>query len=120
MFDVRLGAMILLVSGGAAFAATEDYQLALGPVARTNATKLLAVGKGDAIVTLDGNKLSIKGQFDGLASPATDAHLCQGIGIGTGAGNCATALTISQAQKGEISGDVALNARQLAALRAGQ
>jgi hypothetical protein len=117
---MRFAAIALLLSAASAFAATEDYQVALGPVARTNATKLLAIGKGDAIVTLDGNKLAIKGQFDGLASPATDAHLCQGIGIGTGAGACTTDLTIAKDTKGEVSGNVTLNASQLKALRAGQ
>ena len=120
MSYVRLGAMILLLSGSAALAAPEEYQVSLGPVARTNATKLLAVGKGAVTASLDGNKLSIKGVFTDLASPATDAHLCQGVGIGTG-GTCGEAtLTVSQAANGTVSGDLTLNAKQVALLRQGR
>ena len=77
----RLGTMILLLSSGAAMAAPEAYMINLGPVARDNITKLLAVGRGTADVTLDGTKLTINGKFDGLASNSTDAHLCIGVGI---------------------------------------
>jgi hypothetical protein len=100
-------------------AAPEAYQITLAPVARSNATQMIAVGRGTADVALDGNKLSINGMFGGLASPATDAHLCQGIGIGV-SGSCANDLAVSPAASGSVSGTVVLNAKQLAALRAGQ
>lgn len=102
-----------------AAAAPEAYQIFLGPVARSNATQMTALGRGTAEVALDGNKLSISGMFGGLVSPATDAHLCQGIGIGV-SGTCTNDLVVSQAVSGSVSGTVVLNAKQLAALRAGQ
>ena len=102
-----------------ALAAPEAYQIFLGPVARTNATQMTALGRGTADVSLDGNKLSINGKFDGLVSQATDAHLCQGIGVGV-SGTCANELTISKAASGSVTGTIVLNAKQLAALRAGQ
>ena len=102
-----------------AMAASEAYQIFLGPVARSNATQMAAVGRGLADAALDGNKLSINGTFGGLASEATDAHLCQGIGIGV-SGTCATDLTVSQSVSGSVSGTIVLNAKQMAALRAGQ
>ncbi len=102
-----------------AMAASETYQIFLGPVARSNATQMIALGRGTADATLDGNKLSINGTFGGLVSPATDAHLCQGIGIGV-SGTCANDLTVSQDQSGNVSGTIVLNAKQMAALRAGQ
>ena len=80
---------------------------------------MTAVGRGTADVALDGNKLSINGMFGGLASSATDAHLCQGIGIGV-SGTCTNDLAVSQTPSGSVSGTVVLNAKQLAALRAGQ
>jgi hypothetical protein len=121
----RLGAIgaiagIALLSGSAVMAATpEAYMINLGPVARTNATKLLATGRGTADVTLDGNKLTIKGLFNGLVSPATDAHLCIGVGIGV-RGTCTTDLTVSSSTSGSITGNVTLNSNQMKALRAGQ
>ena|ERR1700722_5936531 len=110
---------IMLLTSGAAMAAPEAYQVNLGPVARSNATKLTAVGRGTADVTIDGNKLSIKGTFGGLASPATDAHICQGVGIGV-EGTCGSDLTISKDVSGSVSGDITLSSKQVAALKAGQ
>ena len=57
--------------------------------------------------------------FGGLVSQATDAHLCQGMGIGV-SGTCTNDLTVSQAPSGNVSGTVILNTKQMAALRAGQ
>ena len=89
-------AAAMLFCGSGAMAAPEAYMVNMGPVARTNATHFTAVGRGIADVTIDGNKLSIKGTFGGLASPATDAHVCQGVGIGV-QGNCSTDLTVDKA-----------------------
>jgi hypothetical protein len=109
----------LAFSGSAAMAAPEAYMVNLGPVARTNATHFTAIGRGTADVTIDGNKLSIKGTFGGLASPATDAHICQGVGIGV-QGACGADLTVDKATSGNISGAMTLNSKQLQALKAGQ
>jgi hypothetical protein len=117
----RLSAILTLglTFATAANAAPEAYQIFLGPVARSNATQMSALGRGLAEATLDGNKLSITGTFGGMTSPATDAHLCQGIGIGV-SGTCGNDLTVSQDMSGNLSGTLVLNAKQLAALRAGQ
>ncbi len=112
-------AAIAMLASGAASAAPEAYQVNLGPVARTNATKLLAVGRGAGTITLDGRKLTLNINFDGLASAATDAHLCVGVGIGV-AGTCGTELAVTKAASGTLTGDVMLNAKELAALPAGR
>jgi cytoskeletal protein CcmA (bactofilin family) len=120
MSYIRLGAIVLLLSGGAVQAAVEKYQLELRPAARTDATRLLAVGDGTADVMVDGNKLTINGKFGGMASAATDAHLCIGEGIGT-RGTCdAGELTVTKDKSGTVSGTLTLNAKQLAALPAGR
>jgi hypothetical protein len=119
MFYFRLGALVVLLSSGAAIAANEEYQVNLGPVARTNTTQLIAVGRGAAKVSYDGNQLSIDGTFDGMISPATDAHLCQGEGIGV-EGDCGPALTVSHDTSGTVSGNIVLTAAQQKALPAGQ
>jgi hypothetical protein len=115
----RLGALVLLLSGSAAMAATEEYQVNLGPAARTNATQLIAVGRGSVKVSFDGTQLLIDGSFGGLVSPATDAHLCQGAGIGV-PGTCGPAVTVSQNTSGTVTGNITLNPTQQKALRAGQ
>jgi hypothetical protein len=115
----RLGALVLLLSAGAAMAANEEYQVNLGPVARTNVTQLIAVGRGAAKVSYDGKQLSIDGTFGGMISPATDAHLCQGEGIGV-EGTCGAALTVSQDTSGTVTGNIVLTDAQQKALRAGQ
>src|SRR5580704_10314305 len=119
MFSFRVGALALLISGSAAMAASEEYQVSLGPAARTNATQRIAVGRGAVKVSYDGQQLSIDGTFGGLVSPATDAHLCQGMGIGVG-GTCGPALTVSQDTSGTVTGNITLTPAQQQALRAGQ
>jgi CHRD domain len=114
-----IAAFACLAGSAALAAAPEAYMINLGPVARTNATKLIAVGRGTADVTLDGSKLTIKGLFNGLVSPATDAHLCIGVGIGV-MGTCGSDLTVTQGLSGTLSGTVALNGKQMTALKAGQ
>ena len=112
-------AAFMLLSGSVVLAAPEAYMINLGPVARTNITKLVAVGRGTADVTLDGGRLTINGKFAGLSSPATDAHLCVGAGIGV-EGTCDTDLIVSPATTGTVTGSIALSAKQTAALRAGR
>jgi hypothetical protein len=109
----------LLVFSGAANAAPEAYMAHLGPVARTNINRFTAVGRGSADAILDGRKLTISGKFGGLMSPATDAHLCVSQGIGL-PGACGPELEVTNAVNGIFTGSVTLNARQLAALPAGQ
>jgi hypothetical protein len=115
----RLSTLVLLLSSSAAMAAIEEYQVSLGPVARTNATQRIAVGRGAAKLSYDGKQLSIDGTFGGMVSPATDAHLCQGVGIGV-PGACGPALTVSQDTSGTVTGNITLTSAQQEALRAGQ
>jgi hypothetical protein len=120
MSCVRVGAITVLLAIGPARAAELTYQIDLGPTARVEATRLATLGRGTAQVTLDGNRLTINGQFAGMVSRATDAHLCIGKGIGT-PGRCdAGDLTVTQDTSGQLSGTIALGSRQLAALPAGQ
>jgi len=120
MSYVRSGAIVLLLAIGPARAADLTYQIDLGPTARVEATRLTTLGRGTAEVTLDGNKLAINGQFGGMVSRATDAHLCVGGGIGT-PGTCDGGdLTVTKDTSGILSGTIALNSKLLAALPAGQ
>jgi hypothetical protein len=109
-----------MLAAGPAEAASEAYQIDLGPTARVEATRLATQGRGTVQVTLDGNKLTINGKFGGMVSAATDAHLCVGEGIGT-PGTCdAGDLTVTKDTSGTLSGAFTLTSRELAALPAGQ
>jgi hypothetical protein len=116
---LRAISLFLTVFGGTAHAGSEAYVASLGPAARTNVNRLIAVGRGSVDAVLDGNKLTISGKFLGLASPATDAHLCIGQGIGV-PGSCGSNLNVTTDTSGDLSGSIALDARQMAALPAGQ
>lgn len=120
MSYIRLGALALILSSGSVQAASEAYQIHLEPAGRTEATRLTTLGRGDATVTLNGNKLNIDGHFSGLVSAATDAHLCMGEGIGA-PGTCDGGdLTVTKDSNGQFSGVLTLNSKELAALPAGR
>jgi hypothetical protein len=120
MSYARLGAVTLLLAAGSAHAADQTYQIDLAPTARVEATRLTTLGRGTAKVVVNGNKLTIDGQFGGMVSRATDAHLCVGQGIGT-PGSCdAGDLTVTHETNGILSGTVTLNSKQIAALPAGR
>jgi hypothetical protein len=113
--------LVILLGWGAAAAnaAPEAYGIHLGPAARTNVNRLVAVGRGAAAAVLEGNRLNINGQFGGMISPATDAHLCVSAGIGM-PGTCGPELEVTKDASGTLSGTLILDARQKAALAAGQ
>jgi hypothetical protein len=76
-------------------------------------------GKGSATATLSGTTLTIAGNFEGLAAPATVARLHQGVAKGA-RGPAIGDLTVSKGASGTISGSVTLTAEQLASLKQGR
>lgn len=106
------------MSSGTASAA-ESYQTNLGPTPLDGSNRVNVLGRGSARATLDGNKFVVHGSFAGLATPATEAHLCMGNVMG-GTGPVLYDLTATQGQGGEISGSVTLTSEQVAALKAGK
>ena len=56
-----------------AFAA--DYQVNLGPMPLDDETKLVIAGRGEATASSDGKTMTVKGNFHGLPSNATEAHI---------------------------------------------
>jgi len=99
-------------------AIAEDFETRLAPSPLTDGTKINITGEGEARASLDGNKLTISGDFHGLSSNATTAELYDGLGIGI-LGPKAFDLNATQAPSGTLSGSVTLTAKQAAALRAG-
>jgi hypothetical protein len=117
----RLAAAVLAagqLACGSAFAAT-TYQAGLGPMPLDAANRVNMLGRGDVTATLDGRSLTVSGQFAGLPSPATAAHLIVGLAIGV-PGTEALDLTVSQASSGTVSGTLTLTAKQAAAFRTGK
>src|SRR5215471_21675396 len=100
-------------------AVAETYQANLGPMPLDAATNKNMLGRGEATATLEGKMLTVSGHFAGLPSPATKAHLYVGLAIGV-PGSESFDLTVSQADNGMLSGQVALNAKQAAAFRTGK
>ena len=105
-----------LLCGGAA---AQTYQANLGPMPLDAATNANMLGRGEASATLEGKTLTLSGHFAGLPSQATKAHLYVGLAIGV-PGSEGFDLTVSQAEAGTLSGQIALNAKQAAAFRTGK
>jgi CHRD domain len=114
-----IGTVLLCVFLSAAAPDAGRYETVLGPTPVNHVTNGLLTGQGVATAALNGNRLSVNGVFSGLASPATDAHLMMGSGIGI-AGIPVLGLTVSPAANGTLTGAFTLNREQLEALRNGR
>ncbi|MBV9551111.1 MAG: hypothetical protein JO256_15695, partial [Alphaproteobacteria bacterium] len=96
--------------------AASNYILSLDPVAYDNSTRDVIVGEGHLTATLDGNRLTVSGNFSGLSSPATTAKLGIGLDFGIPATDFFANLTATPAQSGTISGALTLTPAQVAGL----
>jgi hypothetical protein len=109
-------ALALLVLNVLPAVAASTYTLSLDPVAYDNSTRDAILGEGHLKATLDGNMLTVSGDFSGLSSPATTAKLGIGLDFGVPATEFFATLTPTSAQSGSISGTITLNPAQAAAL----
>lgn len=99
-------------------ALAEDYATRLTAVAYEGAMRANVQGDGHVSASLNGNNLTVTGDFTGLPSAATSVKLYSGAGIGV-PGPAMLDLQLSGQNQGTISGTVKLNARQLAAFKKG-
>lgn len=99
--------------------AAEAYQANLGPMPLDQANRATKLGRGEATATLDGNVLVVGGNFIGLSSPATKAHLYISPAIGVPGGG-GFDLVVTEAVNGTVSGQLVLNAQQRTAFRTGR
>lgn len=97
----------------------DKYSARLGWVPISGAERANVTGKGSVTATLTGTRLSIAGSFEGLAAPATNARLHEGVAKGA-RGRAVTDLTISKAVSGMISGSVDLTKEQVESLKQGR
>ena len=118
-FCTALGAIAtILWVGHIALAQSGDTFKARLSTVPIDATMMANVaGSGSLTATLSGNKLTLNGTFEGLASPATEAHMHRGPkGI---RGPVIFDVTLSKATSGTISGSIDLTAAQIEDLRNG-
>lgn len=100
-----------------AFAA--DYQVHLGPMPLDDETKQFIAGGGAATATSDGKTLTVTGDFHGLPSNATAAHVFLSPVTGV-PGKEVADLEITKSTSGTVSGNIKLNSAQATALRTGR
>ena len=112
-------AVITLSGAVAGFAQQETaFRTRLSPVPITVAMQSSVAGTGSVTATLQGNKLTVDGTFQGMKSAATVAHLHRGQpGI---PGPRIADLTVTKAAKGSLSGSVDLTPAQADDLRNGR
>ena len=108
----------MLFGAAPAFAA-DNYQTDIGPTPKNGSQGANVQGRGTVLATLDNNQFVLHGEFAGLSSPATEAHLYMGNVMG-GTGPAIGDLTTAQAKSGEISGSFTLTPDQVAALETGR
>ena len=109
--------LALALAATPAFAA--DYQVSLGPMPLDDETKQFIAGRGQATASSDGKTLTVKGDFHGLPSNATEAHIFLGPAIGV-PGRPVADLDVTKSTSGTISADIKLNATEATALRTGR
>jgi hypothetical protein len=98
----------------------EKFKTRLSPVPLGGGVSRNVVdGVGSVSAALIGNTLTITGSFEGLKSAATIAKVHQGKVMGA-RGPAISDLTVTQAQKGSISGTLKLTPPQVEALKKGQ
>ncbi len=95
--------VILAVLAAAPAFAADRFETRLAPSPMTDGTRVDIAGEGRAAATLDGNTLTVSGDFHGLKSNATTAQLYFGIAIGA-MGPKAFDLTVTPGMTGNISG----------------
>ena len=111
-----LSVAMLMSSWTPVRAAAPVFKAELDPVAFTLATRSNVAGIGNVEGSLDGYTLNITGNFSGLPSPASSAHLRIGLAMGV-PGPVISELSVTQSPNGVISGKVTLNDEQVAALQ---
>ena len=112
---IRAAAAMLALSFGPALAADTNYSTELDPVAHTAAERADVLGIGAVTAELAGNRLTVRGAFSGLPSPATAAHVRMGLAMGV-PGPVIGDLSATKSTAGSISGSVTLSSAQIAAL----
>ena len=109
------GALALLLSAAPALAA--GYDAELDPVPFDPSNRAIVIDSiGNARATLDGNTLTVQGNFSNFTSPATGGSLRIGLAKGV-PGDAIGSVTADHATAGHFSGSIKLDSDQIAALK---
>ena len=113
------GFALAIVLVGTSTALAEEFSARLGRVPVDTRTQSEVAGIGRATAELDGDRLTIEGDFSGLLGAATEANLHMGIATGA-RGQVIHSLEIDAATDGEVNGAIRLSNDEIAALQAGR
>ena len=95
--------------------AQEVYRARLSPMPTTPQSVTDITGEGEVILTLNGNALSVEGNFSGMSSATTMGHIHNGPPAQPGP--VVHRLEITAAPSGNISAELELTDEQVTALR---
>ena len=95
--------------------AQEVYRARLSPMPTTPQTVTDITGGGEVILTLNGNALSVEGNFSGMSSATTMGHIHNGPPAPPGP--VVHRLEVTAAPSGNISAELELTDEQVTALR---
>ena len=95
--------------------AQEVYRARLSPMPTTPQTVTDITGEGEVILTLNGNALSVEGNFSGMSSATTMGHIHNGPPAQPGP--VVHRLEVTAAPNGNISAELELTDEQVSALR---
>jgi hypothetical protein len=121
MRAVIRGAMLGLALCAAVpgFAKDDAWKARLSRVPIDSATAAKVTGIGRVTAELDGRKLEITGNFEGLQGPATSGELREGPVTGA-RGEPVAEFSVPHQPAGSVSASLELTPEQLEALRAGR
>jgi CHRD domain len=117
-----MAALLTLVSAIAAQNGqnAESFKARLSPVPISVAMMATIAGNGSLSATLKGKQLTIQGTFEGLRSPATTVQIHRAPKGIPGPAILDLTLTVTKAEKGNVSGTLELTPDQIADLRNGR
>ena len=95
--------------------AQEVYRARLSPMPTTPQSVADITGEGEVILTLNGNALSVEGNFSGISSATTMGHIHNGPPAQPGP--VIHRLEVTAAPNGNISAELELTDEQVSALR---
>jgi len=119
----QLGALLVCLACAAAAqnaSTAETFKTRLSPVPINVSMMVTIAGSGSLTATLVGKHLTIQGTFSGLRSPATTAQIHRGPKGIPGPVVPDLDLTVTKAEKGEISATLDLAPDQITDLRNGR
>ena len=106
---------LALIFSVSAVAQSETFRARLSPMPTTPQTVTTITGEGEVILTLNGNTLLVTGNFAGMNSAATMAHVHNGPPAQPGP--VVHQLEVTKMTEGEISAILELSDEQVTALR---